>query len=133
MATTAPKDATGDATDASTPPADGTTTTTPADPTPADPPAADDETKDDDAPPADDAPLVASVSGNLITLKGNGFEPGKRYDVRFQRPDGAIDNTVAVAQEDGSLTTYATVRGTGKHLAWLELLGSKVAELKFKV
>lgn len=77
--------------------------------------------------------LSASVAGNLITLTGTGFESGQKYDVRFQRPDGSIDNTIAIAQEDGSLATYATVKGTGKHEAWLEVLGKKIAGLKFKV
>jgi hypothetical protein len=77
--------------------------------------------------------LAASVVGNLITLEGTGFESKQRYDVRFQRPDGSIDNTIAVANEYGSLATYATVKGQGKHEAWLEVLGKRIAGLKFKV
>lgn len=129
-------DATPDAAPEATPPADPPAADPPADP-PADAPAPDatPPAEGDDAaePDAGGQSLSASVSGNLITLSGTGFEAGKRYDVRFQRPDGSIDNTLAVAQEDGSLTTYATLKATGKHTAWLELLGAKVAQLKFKV
>ncbi len=102
------------------------------DATPA-PDAIDETPAPDEAQPADGATLASSVVGNLITLSGTGFEAGQRYDVRFQRPDGSIDNTVAVAQGDGALATYATVKGSGKHEAWLEVLGKKIASLKFKV
>lgn len=93
----------------------------------------DDAAAPDEEEPSTGASLQTSIVGGLITLNGAGFEPGQRYDVRFQRPDGSIDNTVARAQDDGSLATYATVKGTGKHEAWLEVLGKRIAGLKFKV
>lgn len=119
------------AADASAPDADPPAGDEPA----ADPPAApDDDAKDDATADADGtSTLRATIQGGLITLSGTGFEPGTRYDVRFQRPDGSIDNTLATATDEGSLTTYATVKATGKHLAWLEKAGEKVAQLKFKV
>lgn len=139
---TAPDDAatdepTTDETTADAPPADDAPPedAPPADDAPAADPPADDEKAADGGEPetADAANLQATIQGNLIILSGTAFEPGTRYDVRFQRPDGSIDNTIARAGDDGALTTYATVRATGKHLAWLEKAGEKVAQLKFKV
>lgn len=95
------------------------------------------ETSDAPAAPAPQttSPLLsAQVSGGQIIVSGAGFQPGDRLSIEFTRPDGRIDPTVAIADEDGRLTSYARNYTEGKHQVTAKRAdGSVVASSKFSV
>lgn len=49
------------------------------------------------------------------TVQVVGLQPGKRYAARFTLPDGRAAMTTAIADADGTLTTYARARQAGKY------------------